>query len=251
MRASDFMARDGFARLRRRIAEIEGRSLARKLADSGILKPPGGSQRKETGEGVLAFPEKPSSDFSPQAAVLHLASSPRSDASLPFSIPKLDEALAGGLRHAALHELRAGESRDTAAMTGFAVAVLARLARSDARPVLWIVEAASAHEAGLPYGIGLGRFGFDPARLIVVRVAKPEQALWVFEEGLRCRGLAAVASRDPRAPASARPDRQPPSGAPRPRAGSWVCSSARRVDPEPGAALHPLAGQPTPGRNQR
>jgi protein ImuA len=57
---------------------------------------------------------------------------------------------------------------------------------------MWIVESAAAHEAGLPYAAGLRRFGLSPARLIVVRVKKPGDALWVFEEGLRCRGLAAV-----------------------------------------------------------
>jgi len=100
--------------------------------------------------------------------------------------------LAGGLRRAALHEMRCDESRDTAAMTGFAAAVLARLGTEDDRPILWVVEAAAASEAGFPYGAGLARFGLDPRRLIVVRVARAADALWVFEEGLRCRGLAAV-----------------------------------------------------------
>jgi protein ImuA len=88
--------------------------------------------------------------------------------------------------------MRVAESRDTAAMTGFAVAVLARLAAEDDRPILWIVEGAAESEAGFPYGAGLVRFGLDPRCLIVVRVTKPGDALWVFEEGLRCRGLAAV-----------------------------------------------------------
>jgi protein ImuA len=100
--------------------------------------------------------------------------------------------LAGGLRRAALHEMRCDESRDAAAMTGFAAAVLARLAAKDGRPMLWIAETAATHEAGSPYGAGLAMFGIDPARLVIVRVAKPQDVLWVFEEGLRCRGLAAV-----------------------------------------------------------
>lgn len=166
---------------------------------------------------------------------------------LPFAIPRLDRILAGGLPRGALHEVRCSESRDAAAATGFAAAVLARLAAEEARsellratgtqgqearsaargeersdrdqenrptekqgeearkaggltgkqgdssrPVLWVVEAAAAHEAGFPYGAGLGRFGLPPARLIVVSVTKPGDALWVFEEGLRCRGLSAV-----------------------------------------------------------
>lgn len=123
---------------------------------------------------------------------------------LPFAIPHLDAALGGGLRLAALHEIRSGESRDAGAATGFAVAVLSRLAAQEAgrtegptgkqasNPILWIVESAAAHETGFPYAAGLARFGLSAGRLIVVQVKKPEDALWVFEEGLRCRGLAAV-----------------------------------------------------------
>jgi protein ImuA len=77
-------------------------------------------------------------------------------------------------------------------MTGFAAAILGRLAETDKRPLLWIVEQAVGTETGLPYGGGLRAFGLDPARLVVVRVKRPVDALWVFEEGLRCSGLAAI-----------------------------------------------------------
>jgi protein ImuA len=163
MRASVFMAGNAFARLRRRIAEIEGRGAVRGA--------------NETGAGNA----------------------------LPFAIPRLDGMLGGGLARAALHEMRCAESRDTAAMTGFAAAILSRMVMEEAgsaigatgkqenhRRILWIVESTAANEAGLPYGAGLARFGLDPKRLIVVRVKTAADALWVFEEGLRCRGLAAV-----------------------------------------------------------
>jgi protein ImuA len=110
---------------------------------------------------------------------------------LPFGIAPLDRLLAGGLRRNALHEIRA-TGRDAPAATGFAAAILARLLRDDDRPVLWVTEAAAAREAGLPYGAGLDRFGLDSKKLIVVRVRRPGEALWAFEEGLRCRGLAAA-----------------------------------------------------------
>jgi protein ImuA len=158
MRASVFMARDNFARLSRRIAEIEGRGSAQNLE----------------------IPPETADEATPPGI-------------LPFAIPEIDRVLAGGLRRAALHEVRAAESRNAAAMTGFAAAILARLAAGERhRPVLWIVAAASARETGFPYGAGFVRFGLAPSRLLVVRAAKPEEALWVFEEGLRCRGLAAV-----------------------------------------------------------
>jgi protein ImuA len=111
---------------------------------------------------------------------------------LPLAVPRLDGLLAGGLRRDALHEIRSCLSRDSGAATGFAAAILARLAEVDGKPILWIVEAASADEAGILYGRGLERLGVDPKRLIVVRVRKPIEALWVAEEGLACRGLAAV-----------------------------------------------------------
>src|SRR3954471_5178197 len=103
---------------------------------------------------------------------------------LPLAIARLDMLLAGGLRRDTLHEIRSTLSRDNGAATGFAVAVLARLARADPRPILWIVEGASAEEAGAPYGRGLDGLGLDPRRLIVVRVQRPIDALWVAEEGL-------------------------------------------------------------------
>ena len=111
---------------------------------------------------------------------------------LPLAVPPLDRMLAGGLRRDALHELRSDTTRDAASATGFAAALIARLAASDRRPVLWVAEASALHEAGLLYGAGLDRFGTDSSRLILVRVRKPAEALWVFEEGLACCGLAAV-----------------------------------------------------------
>jgi len=111
---------------------------------------------------------------------------------LPFAVPRLDALLAGGLRRDALHEIRCEVSRDSGAATGFAAAVLTRLAHIDGKPILWIVEDAAADEAGAPYGIGLRRLGLDSNRLIVVKVKRPVDALWVAEEGLACRGLSAV-----------------------------------------------------------
>lgn len=197
MRTSAFMARETFAQLRRRIAKIEGQTnlsafgqaadFSEAAAASAPL-PPGEAKPRLGKEGDGAFP---SPRTSPPRAPPTLAPR-RAGVILPFAIPKLDAVLGGGLRRAALHELRTEESRNAAAMTGFAVALLARLGTEDARPLLWIVEKTVSLETGLPYGGGLRTFGLDPARLIVVRVTRPLDALWVFEEGLRCAGLAAV-----------------------------------------------------------
>ena len=202
MRASVFMAKDDFARTE-----------ARPGPRSGGGRPPG------------VVPAR----LANLSSVIHSLSSalrvPSSGPLLPFAIPRLDRILGGGLRRAALHEIRSGESRDAASATGFAVGVLATLTSQEARSgeaatgkhqearrtargeersdrdrenratgkqILWIVESAAAHEAGFLFAAGLRRFGLSPSRLIVVRVRKPGDALWVFEEGLRCRGLAAV-----------------------------------------------------------
>lgn len=90
------------------------------------------------------------------------------------------------VRPGALHEVIAG---DAGAATGFCLAMAARLAcRGGA--VLWCEHPAL--DAGRLYAPGLLRFGLDPGRLIVARVRKDVEALWTLEEGLRCRGLAAV-----------------------------------------------------------
>ncbi len=214
MRTSAFMARETFAQLRRQIAKIEGQTnlsafgqtadfseaatanAVPSLPTNAIPPLPSWERALSLGEAKPRLEKEgegapPGPQIPPPRAPPTLASR-RAGATLPLAIPKLDAVLGGGLRRAALHELRTDESRNAAAMTGFAVALLSRLAVDDARPLLWIVEQAVGMETGLPYGGGLRNFGLDPSRLIVVRVRRPIDALWVFEEGLRCSGVAAV-----------------------------------------------------------
>lgn len=174
MRASVFMAREAFARLARRIAEIEGRP---RLGD---------------GAGLASAIVRPAGPEAHPAPARQLLSPRRGGAVLPLGVAEVDRVLSGGLRRNALHEIRAGETREASAANGFAIALLARLAGLDDRPILYVIEEAAAREGGEPYGPGLGQFGLDPARLIVVATRRPQETLWVFEEGLRCAGLAAV-----------------------------------------------------------
>ncbi len=146
MRVSASMAGDELARLRQRVAEIEGR-------------PP-----------VL----------------------PGEAAILPFGLGRLDRHLAGGLRRHALHEIRGATAPESVAAFGFAAAILSRLTKSDPRPVLLVAEAGSFGETGHPYAPGLAGYGLDPRRLILVKAKRPADALWVFEEAIRCAGLLAV-----------------------------------------------------------
>jgi len=176
MRAGVFMAREAFARLARRIAEIEGRPNASAALNPSLAE----------GAGALAgAPAHP-------VPARQLLSPRRGGAVLSLGVADLDRALGSGLRRNALHEIRAAETRDVSTASGFATALLVRLAGLDDRPFLLVLEEAAAREGGSPYGPGLGQFGLDPGRLVVVRTRRPEETLWVFEEGLCCAGLAAV-----------------------------------------------------------
>jgi len=108
---------------------------------------------------------------------------------LPLGLDVLDQALpGGGLDLGALHEIVEASEGDGAA-TGFALHLIARRLRQkgmEGRPALWC-----APEVDL-YAPGLAGFGLDPARLVIVRARRRTEILWVLEEALRCRGLAAV-----------------------------------------------------------
>jgi protein ImuA len=214
MRAGAFMARENFTRLRREIAEIEGASdqgiarvalLRKPREDSALFGSdvsfPESWSRAETlrqalmGRDAVRFlPATPSggplSAGNPPAR--DLLSPRRGGAVVQIGVPEVDKKLGGGLRRAALHELRGETTREAATVAGFAAALLSRLMADDQRPVLFVVEEAALSEGGVPYGPGLDRFGLDSRRLVIVIVTKPGEALWVFEEGLRSGGLAAV-----------------------------------------------------------
>jgi protein ImuA len=112
---------------------------------------------------------------------------------LPLGIASLDAALSGGLALGAVHEIAAAGAVHRGAAFGFALA-LAGTTRAVRRAdeVLWIETVSAAAETGRPYALGLEAFGLEPARMLIVRVARPLDLLWVLEEALRCRGLAAT-----------------------------------------------------------
>lgn len=109
---------------------------------------------------------------------------------LRLGVAALDRTLGGGLPLAILHEIRAGESRDGGAATGFVLALLARLAWAGGIPsALWISEAGSRREVGELYGPGLLALGLDPGRIIEVAARNEAEALWAFEAALSCQGV--------------------------------------------------------------
>jgi protein ImuA len=95
-----------------------------------------------------------------------------------------------GLRAGHLHEIVPDGIFHLGAATGFALGLAAQLRRPGA--LIWIQQDMAALEGGQPYGPGGALFGFDPARLLLVRTATAKDALWAMEESLRCPGVAAV-----------------------------------------------------------
>jgi protein ImuA len=115
------------------------------------------------------------------------------DSAVTFGDPAIDALMPwGGLRRGGLHEV-AGDGGDAASF-GFAAALLTRFADrgNEDNKVLWCRSRRFDQETGQPYGPGLARFGLRPAQLLLVEVSRPADVLWAMEEGLRCRGLAAV-----------------------------------------------------------
>lgn len=109
---------------------------------------------------------------------------------------RLDALLGGGLARAALTEIHGAETRDAAAVAGFAMALcglLLKSAQAQNAPVLWIGTAEMFREAGFPHAAGLhALFGVTPGMLLLCEVPKPADALWVAEEAGALTALAAV-----------------------------------------------------------
>jgi len=153
---------------------------------------------------------------------------------LPLGVAGIDAALGGGLASGALHELQPETSLHLGAAFGFALA-LARGAQRmcPAGDVLWIETAFATGETGRLFGPGLESFGLTPRRVLLVRVARPLDALWVMAEALGCRGIAAaiaVVAQDPDLTATRRLSLAA-------RDGGALGLLVRRLSPHPSAAL--------------
>jgi len=125
---------------------------------------------------------------------------------LAIGIPVIDSALGGGLACGTLHEIAAARESETAAATGFALALAVRNGRKSRRgssgspeqispipqTVLWIAEDLSLGENGQLYGPGLDQAGIAPEYLIAVSAPRVRDVLWAMEEALCCRALGVV-----------------------------------------------------------
>src|SRR5262249_43886909 len=152
-----------------------------------------------------------------QLCALEAATGLAGDCGVPLALghPVIDGALGGGLSARALHEVAAAREAETAAASGVALALAARMTSwrgaaignscdararngeravsvTSGRHVLWIAEDLSLAENGAPYGPGLDGIGIAPERLITVAAARERDVLWAMEEALRCRAVGMV-----------------------------------------------------------
>jgi protein ImuA len=128
-------------------------------------------------------------------AVADISAAPRGEmrgeTRLALGLAPLDRALDGGLDRGALHEIGPATPHDGGAATGFAVA-LAVLALRRGGQTIWIRPDFAAAEAGELYGPGLALMGLPLARLVILKVPRPRDALWAMEEALQCRAAGAI-----------------------------------------------------------
>jgi protein ImuA len=145
----------------------------------------------------ISFPSK---DISVRLACLRkvIGHSLQVEERVPSGLPGIDALLpGGGLALAALHEVAPADFRGIPAAWGFLLALARTVAKGRTGPFFWPLLESDKHEFGVPYGAGLGRFGFDPQNCLFARCATPADALWAMEEALRLGGPAGVIGRRP------------------------------------------------------
>lgn len=101
----------------------------------------------------------------------------------PSGLPALDAALGGGFALAAVHELIAVDDGVAAC------SVALRAATRAAGDHKWIVYIDTRGDL---YPPGVAQLGVPLGRLLIVRATRAADALWVGEQTLRCRAVAAV-----------------------------------------------------------
>ena len=100
------------------------------------------------------------------------------------------DACLGGLNRRALHEVQAASGADLATADGFALGLAARSAGDGF--IVWIVQAMTTTETGLPYGEGLADWGLDPSRMLFVRTRDAQSLLAASEDALKSGAPGAV-----------------------------------------------------------
>lgn len=109
-----------------------------------------------------------------------------------FSCPIVAAAGGEAAIRRRLHALHPATPGQEAAVSAFALALLAGITPNGAAPLLWIQERGAASEAGHPYGPGLPAFRFAAENLVIVQTKGAIESLAAAEMGLEEPGLAGV-----------------------------------------------------------
>lgn len=91
-----------------------------------------------------------------------------------------------------VHEIFADETRGAGAALGFALGMARLQVMGERQGVLYLQLVGETQEIGLPYGLGLGRFGFGSHQVVLGRIGSVAEMLWTLEEAIACRAVAAV-----------------------------------------------------------
>lgn len=177
-----------------------------------LLAVPGGEAVTDAAAGKSGMLEELRSRIHTLERGRHLLASPVSANAPPdggkgtwtLGAEALDRRIGAGLDTASLHEVKA-EPRTSGALAGawgaaigFALRLAVRRlcslesARVGSMQVLWCWPSFLARELGVPYGHGLASMGIEPSTWLFAETARPADALWAMEEGLRSRSLALV-----------------------------------------------------------
>jgi protein ImuA len=169
--AAKAVSRAGLSALRETIARIENEKLP-------------GLTRSARGVDEAGFQRRENNREAPGKKVLSIG------------VEVLDGILDGGIPLEGLTEIRAPQTRDAGAASGFALAIAAlcqgEVSAELRLPVLWIGQAMGAKEAGLPYAVGLQAHGLDMHRFLLGRPRTVQDALWIVEAALIAPVFAAI-----------------------------------------------------------
>lgn len=95
-------------------------------------------------------------------------------------------------RHGMVHEVFTDNLVNAGAALGFALGHAREAIRPSRPGVLFMQLRSDTKETGLPYGMGLTSFGYEPEALVLIRADTVIELLWAMEEAIACRAIAAV-----------------------------------------------------------
>ncbi len=91
-----------------------------------------------------------------------------------------------------LQEVFTDERRNGGAALGFALGLTRNLIAPSRPAILYLQLNSDTQEIGVPYALGLSRFGINPHELILGGLDSLADLLWALEEAIACQSVAAV-----------------------------------------------------------